>query len=70
MIAWAGSSSAAVAKMAACDSSPVSAILPINAENLLRGSGVESERVAFKVSWGQHATGPQVLRTICAFANA
>ena len=55
--------------MAACDNPPVSAILPINVENLLRGSGVESERVEFKASWDQHATGPQVLRTICAFAN-
>ena len=47
----------------------MSAILPVNVENLLRGSGVESERVEFKASWHPHTTGPQALRTICAFAN-
>jgi ATP-dependent DNA helicase RecG len=30
---------------------------------------VESERVEFKASWRPETTGPQVLRTICAFAN-
>lgn len=43
--------------------------LPINLENLLACRGVESERVEFKASWDPRTTGPQVLRTICAFAN-
>ena len=30
---------------------------------------MESERVEFKASWNPQVTGPQVLRTICAFAN-
>ena len=47
----------------------MSAILPINLENLLHCRGVESERVEFKASWDPHTTGPQTLRTICAFAN-
>ncbi len=47
----------------------MSAILPIDLEALLRGHSVESERVEFKSSWDPHRTGPQVLRTICAFAN-
>lgn len=44
-------------------------ILPINLEDLLHYRGVESERVEFKASWNEKTTGPQVLRTICAFAN-
>ena len=47
----------------------MSAILPINLDNLLYCRGVESERVEFKASWDPLTTGPQVLRTICAFAN-
>ena len=47
----------------------MSTILPINLDNLLYGRGVESERVEFKASWDPRTTGPQVLRTICAFAN-
>ena len=47
----------------------MSAILPVNLDNLLYCRGVESERVEFKASWDPHATDPQVLRTICAFAN-
>lgn len=47
----------------------MSAILPINLDALLYGPGVESERVEFKASWDEKTTGPQVLRTICAFAN-
>ena len=47
----------------------MSAILPINLDNLLHCRGVESERVEFKASWDPHTTGPQVLQTICAFAN-
>ena len=49
--------------------SSMSAILPVNLDNLLYCRGVESERVEFKASWDPHTTGPQVLRTICAFAN-
>ena len=44
-------------------------ILPINLEDLLACRGVESQRVDFKASWDPQTTGPQVLRTICAFAN-
>ena len=47
----------------------MSTILPINLDNLLNCRGIESERVEFKGSWDDHTTGPQVLRTICAFAN-
>ena len=47
----------------------MSAILPINLDSLLHCRGVESERVEFKASWNAAATGAQVLRTICAFAN-
>ena len=44
-------------------------ILPVNLDALLHCRGVESERVEFKTSWDPRTTGPQVLRTICAFAN-
>ena len=44
-------------------------ILPVNVRDLLYCRGVESERVEFKASWDPATTGPQVLRTICAFAN-
>ena len=44
-------------------------ILPINLDDLLHCRSVESERVEFKGSWDPKTTGPQVLRTICAFAN-
>ena len=44
-------------------------ILPINMDDLLHCRGVESERVEFKASWDPATTGPQALRTICAFAN-
>ena len=47
----------------------MSAILPINLDDLLYCRGVESERVEFKVWWDPQTTGHQVLRTICAFAN-
>ena len=47
----------------------MSTILTINLDDLLHCRGVESERVEFKRSWSEHNTGPQVLRTICAFAN-
>lgn len=44
-------------------------ILPIDIDSLLYRSGIEPERVAFKESWDPDRIGPQVLRTICAFAN-
>ena len=44
-------------------------ILTINLDDLLYCRGVEPERVEFKESWNPHHTGPQVPRTICAFAN-
>ena len=44
-------------------------ILPVNVRDLLYCQGVESERVEFKAPWDARTTGPQVLRTICAFAN-
>ena len=47
----------------------MSTILPVNLDDLLRCRGVESERVEFKASWNPARTGPQALRTICAFAN-
>ncbi len=47
----------------------MSAILPVNLDDLLHCRGVESERVEFKASWDPHTTGFQMLRTICAFAN-
>ena len=47
----------------------MSAILSIGIDKLLCNRGVESERVEFKASWDLETTGPQVLRTICAFAN-
>ena len=47
----------------------MSTILPVNLDALLYCRGVESERVVFKASWDPSTTGPQVLKTICAFAN-
>ncbi len=47
----------------------MSAILPINVDDLLRRRSVESERIEFKGAWDVERTGPQVIRTICAFAN-
>ncbi len=46
-----------------------SSILPFNLDDLLHCRGVESERVEFRGAWNPEATGPQALRTICAFAN-
>ena len=51
------------------DNFPVSTILPINADDLLRGRSIESVRVEFKASWNPDTTGFQVLKTTCAFAN-
>lgn len=47
----------------------MSVIFPINIDDLLHCRSVESARVEFKESWNPESTGPQVLRTICAFAN-
>ena len=47
----------------------VSRTLPINLDDLLHCRVVESVRVEFKASWDRKSTGPQVLKTICAFAN-
>ena len=47
----------------------MSAILPINPADLLRGRSIESVRVELKASWNPRTTGFQVLKTICAFAN-
>ncbi len=51
------------------DGQYMTTILPFNLDDLLRFRGVESERVELKASWDPDRTGPQVLRTICAFAN-
>ena len=47
----------------------MSTILRVNIDDLLHCRTVESERIEFKASWDPETTGPQVLRTICAFAN-
>jgi ATP-dependent DNA helicase RecG len=47
----------------------MSSILPINLDDLLYMSSIESARVEFKASWDEKTTGPQIIRTICAFAN-
>ena len=47
----------------------MSTILPVNLDHLLHCRGVESERVEFKASWDPLTTGPQLLKTVCAFAN-
>ncbi len=47
----------------------MSFILPINIENLLHCSGVESARIEFKSGWDEKTTGMQLLKTISAFAN-
>lgn len=46
----------------------MSSVLPIDIADLLNGR-VESVRLEFKAAWDEHTTGPQALRTICAFAN-
>lgn len=42
--------------------------LPIGVDELLAGA-VEGARLEFKASWNEKTTGPQVLKTLCAFAN-
>ena len=51
------------------DNARVSAILPVNLDDLLHCRRVESARVEFKAGWDPDTTGFQALRTICAFAN-
>lgn len=47
----------------------MSLILPINVDDLLLARSVESARIEFKAAWDPAVEGPQVLKTICAFAN-
>ena len=47
----------------------MSALLPINVEDLLHCRTVESARIEFKAAWDPEVTGFQVLKTLCAFAN-
>lgn len=47
----------------------MSAVLSINIDDLLYRRTVEPERVEFKTAWDTERIGPQVIRTICAFAN-
>ena len=47
----------------------MSATIPINIDDLLRQRSVESMRIEFKAAWDADRTGPQILRTVCAFAN-
>ncbi len=44
-------------------------VLPINVEDLLHAQGVESSRIEFKAAWDENLAGPQIIKTICAFAN-
>jgi len=47
----------------------MTSILAINLDHLLRFRGVESARIEFKASWDEATVGPQIIRTLCAFAN-
>ena len=47
----------------------MSAILPVNLDDLLRVRRVESARIEFKAGWDPATTGLQALKTLCAFAN-
>lgn len=47
----------------------MSSLLAINLEDLLHQRGVESVRLELKESWDEKTTGPQIIQTICAFAN-
>lgn len=44
-------------------------LLPIDIATLLQRSAIESARLEFKESWDPKTAGPQMLKTICAFAN-
>jgi len=41
----------------------------LSAEQILRSDTVESSRLELKAHWDEVATGPQVIKTIAAFAN-
>ncbi|MBF0625687.1 MAG: putative DNA binding domain-containing protein [Magnetococcales bacterium] len=43
--------------------------LTVNIEDILDQSGIESSRIEFKAAWDETTTAPQVIRSICAFAN-
>lgn len=47
----------------------MSQMLPIGIEDLLGGVAVETARLELKSTWDAEVTGPQVLETVCAFAN-
>ena len=47
----------------------MSAVLPVNLDDLLQVRRVESARIEFKAGWDPGTTGFQVLKTLCAFAN-
>ncbi|MCP4663166.1 MAG: ATP-binding protein, partial [bacterium] len=42
-------------------------LIPV--EDLLFHRRIEAQRVEFKSTWDERVTPPQVLNTICAFAN-
>lgn len=46
----------------------VRSILPLGVDQLL-GGAVEGARLELKASWDEDKAGPQVLKTLCAFAN-
>jgi len=47
----------------------MNSILLIGVEDLLSGQAVETARLELKESWNKDNTGPQILQTLCAFAN-
>ena len=47
----------------------MSQILPTNIDRLIQSRSVESARIEFKSGWDEHTSGPQAMRTLCAFAN-
>ena len=47
----------------------MSKILQINLDRLVHARSVEAARIEFKAGWDDTTTGPQALKTICAFAN-
>ena len=47
----------------------MSEILSTNVDRLIQSRSVESVRIEFKSGWDEHTSGPQAMRTICAFAN-
>ncbi|MBI4578381.1 MAG: putative DNA binding domain-containing protein, partial [Planctomycetes bacterium] len=47
----------------------MSGVLPLGVEQLVGGSAVESVRLELKAGWNAQTVGPQILETLCAFAN-